>query len=199
VAEFTHAYQEEVNRLTKEAGSRTAEIEAKLVAVQRKIDGIMRAIEDGLYQPSMKVRLAELEAEKAALITQQARTETPPNISVHPSLAAVYRKKVEELEQLLEDAEHRDQAMELIRSLIDKIDQTPKEGGGVDALLHGDLARILTLCSTGQRGPNSKKSSAQLALEGVHQVPDMTKPLRWVFLKGLCVCFGCGDLKPPTF
>ena len=52
VAEFTRAYQEEVNRLTKEAGGRAAELESKLVAVQRKIDGIMRAIEDGLYQPS---------------------------------------------------------------------------------------------------------------------------------------------------
>jgi len=52
VAEFTRAYQEEVNRLTKEARSRAAEVEAKVAAVQRKIDGIMRAIEDGLYQPS---------------------------------------------------------------------------------------------------------------------------------------------------
>ena len=52
VAEFTRAYQEEVNRLTKEASGRAAEIEAKLAGVLRKIDGIMRAIEDGLYQPS---------------------------------------------------------------------------------------------------------------------------------------------------
>ena len=52
VAEFTCAYQAEVNRLTKEARSRAAEVEAKLAGVQRTIDGIMRAIEDGLYQPS---------------------------------------------------------------------------------------------------------------------------------------------------
>ena len=52
VAEFTCAYQAEVNRLTKEASGRAAEVEAKVAAVQRKIDGIMRAIEDGLYQPS---------------------------------------------------------------------------------------------------------------------------------------------------
>ena len=52
VAEFTRAYQEEMNRLTKEASGRAAEVEAKLAGVLRKIDGIMRAIEDGLYQPS---------------------------------------------------------------------------------------------------------------------------------------------------
>ena len=41
-----------MNRLTKEASGRAAEVEAKLAGVLRKIDGIMRAIEDGLYQPS---------------------------------------------------------------------------------------------------------------------------------------------------
>jgi hypothetical protein len=64
-----------------------------------------------------------------------------------PNLAAVYRKKVEELESLLDDAEHRDEAMELIRTLIEKIVLTPKEEGDLDALLHGGLARILALCA----------------------------------------------------
>ncbi len=150
VAEFTRAYQEEVNRLAKEASGRAAEVEAKLAAVQRRIDGIMRAIEDDLYQPSMKARLTELEAEKAILISSRDTSVTLPNVSVHPNLAAVYRRKVEELETLLEETEHKDEAMELIRSLIEKIELTPKEGGGVEALLHGDLARILNLCSTGQ-------------------------------------------------
>ena len=151
VAEFTRAYQAEVNRLTKEASGRSAEIEVKLTAVQRKIDGIMRAIEDGLYQPSMKARLSELETEKAAFISSRVTSPTLPNVSVHPNLATVYRKKVEELETLLEYAQHKDEAMELIRSLIDKIELTPREGGGVEAILHGDLARILALCATGAK------------------------------------------------
>ncbi|MGO4388266.1 recombinase family protein, partial [Microvirga sp. 2YAF29] len=110
-----------MNRLTKEASGKAAEVEAKLGSVQRKIDGIMRAIEDGLYQPSMKACLSELEAEKAALLAQKVAGSTIPNISVHPNRAAVYRRKVEELENLLEDTEHKDDAMELIRSLIETI------------------------------------------------------------------------------
>ena len=90
----------------------------------------MRAIEDGLYQLSMKARLAELETEKPAFISSRDAGPTLPNVSVHPNLAAVYRKKVQELEQLLEDAQHKDEAMELIRSLIEKIELTPREGGG---------------------------------------------------------------------
>jgi site-specific DNA recombinase len=167
VAEFTCAYQEEVNRLTKEVSGRAVEVESKLAGVQRKIDGIMRAIEDGLYQPSMKARLAELEAEKAALIRQKETTSTPPNVSVHPNLAAVYRKKVEELETLLEDADHRDEAIELIRSLIDKIELTPKEGGGMDALLHGDLARILALCSTRRQEAGQQKALRAVGAGGL--------------------------------
>jgi len=97
----------------------------------------------------MNARLAELEAEKAGLVVQQARSEMVPNIAVHPNLAAVYRRKVEELETLLEDAQHKDEAMELIRSLIEKIELTPREEGGLAAVLHGDMARILVLCSAG--------------------------------------------------
>ncbi|WP_457093394.1 hypothetical protein [Microvirga sp. P5_D2] len=97
----------------------------------------------------MKIRLSELEGEKAALVSRMNTASNMPNISVHPNLAAVYRKKVEELEQLMEDAQHRDEAMELIRSLIEKIELSPREGGGVEAILHGDLARILALCSAG--------------------------------------------------
>jgi hypothetical protein len=72
VAEFTRAYREDVNRVAKEASGKAAEVEAKRESVQRKIDGILRAIEDGPDQPSMKARLAELEAEKASLVALQA-------------------------------------------------------------------------------------------------------------------------------
>lgn len=37
--------------------------------------------------------------------------------------------------------------MELIRSLIEKIVLTPRKGGGVEAVLYGDPARILVLSS----------------------------------------------------
>ena len=47
-------------------------------------------------------------------------TEILPNISVHPNLAAVDRCKVGELENLLEGTEHRDEAMQLIRLLIER-------------------------------------------------------------------------------
>ena len=67
VEEFARAFQEEVNRLAAEKTRHRAEDEGRLEAVKRKIASIIRAIEDGMYQPSMKARMAELEAEKAVL------------------------------------------------------------------------------------------------------------------------------------
>ncbi len=205
VAEFTRAYQEEVNRLTKEASGRAAEVETKLVAVQRKIDGIMRAIEDGLYQSSMKARLTELKAEKASLAAQQTSGSTAPNVSVHPNLAAVYRRKVEELEILLEDTEHRDEAMELIRSLIEKIVVTPKKDEGVDALLHGDLARILSLCSSSQQKAGQQKALRAVGAGGLSssmesQLPRYDRALEVGVPQGLRLSVVAGTgFEPVTF
>jgi site-specific DNA recombinase len=153
VAEFTRAYQEEVNRLVAEASLDDAQTGTKLACAQRTIDRIMRAIEDGLYQPTMKTRLAELEAEKTALTARQRLPRPNPKISIHPNLGAVYRREVEELESLLSEGDERDEAMELIRSLIERITLTPRsKGPGSDALLSGDLARILMLCTLGSTG-----------------------------------------------
>jgi hypothetical protein len=204
VAEFTRAYEKEVNRLTKEASGKAAEVEAKLAGVQRKIDGIMRAIEDGLYQPSMKARLAELEADKASLISSRDANTTVPKISVHPNLAAVYRRKVEELETFLEETEHKDEAMELIRSLIEKIELTPKEEGGLDAILHGDLARILSLCSTGQQGVEQQKALCAVGAGGLSAslgsgVARYDEALGAVCSRGLLSVVAGTGFEPVTF
>ena len=57
---------------------------------------MIRAIEDGLYQPSMKERMTALEAEKAQLVTDLAVKPDPTPIALHPNLPLLYRKKVEE-------------------------------------------------------------------------------------------------------
>ncbi len=153
MAEFTRAYQEECNRTAAEADGLRATTAAALAALQRRIDGIMTAIEDGLYQPSMKQRLADLGTEKRSLAARVSETTGPAAVSVHPNLAEAYRRRVAELESLLEDPELRDEAMEAIRSMIERIVVKPRDGGGVELELHGDLARILALCSANEKTP----------------------------------------------
>ena len=128
-----------------------AALEGRLAQVERKIASIIRAVEDGLYQPSMKERMGALEAEKARLVAKlAAKADTPP-VALHPNLPALYRKKVEELEAVLADTELGAEAMEAIRSMITRIVLTPSEAGGMEAVLEGDLAQILTICEGAER------------------------------------------------
>ncbi|MCU4179696.1 recombinase family protein [Bosea sp. BH3] len=164
VAEFSRAYQEECNRTTAEADGLRLSTVASLASVQRKIDGIMSAIEDGLYQPSMKLRLAELEDEKRLLTARLSEAWEPSPVLVHPNLAEAYRRRVAELESLLNDPELRDEAIEAIRSMIERIVVSPRDGGGVDLELHGDLARILALCSANAKTPSRGEAGFSLSV-----------------------------------
>ena len=104
--------------------------------------------------------------------------------------AAVYRRKTAELESLLEDAEHKDEAVELIRLLFENIELMPSESGGVEAILHGDLARILALCSTGAAAVKEAKPRGTARVAGSRH----TKALAWFYQSRALRVFCCGDM-----
>ena len=126
-------------------------LEGRLAQVERKIAAMIRAIEDGLYQPSMKERMTALEAEKAQLTAELRPSRDTAPVALHPNLPALYRRKVEELEAVLADPELGPEAMEAIRPMITRIVLTPRAEGGMEAVLEGDLARILTICAGAER------------------------------------------------
>ena len=142
---FTRMFQEEFNRLAAEKMQSRAEDEGRLKVVQRKIASLIRAIGDGLYQPSMKERMAELEAEKAALMERLASPE-PSSIRFHPNLAQQYRNKVSNLEEVLANPATHPNTVASIRGQIERVTLTPNDEGGLDIHLYGDLARILEFC-----------------------------------------------------
>ena len=61
---------------------------------------------------------------------------------LHPNLAEVYRSKVAALHDALTDEVMRDEAFELIRSLLEKIVLVP-DGEELRIEIHGELAGIL--------------------------------------------------------
>ncbi|MFT8473414.1 hypothetical protein [Acetobacter persici] len=70
--------------------------------VERGIAGIMAAIEDGMYQSSMKARLVSLEGQKADIVARLG--EAPPDVpNVHPDIASHYRRNVERFTEALDD------------------------------------------------------------------------------------------------
>jgi site-specific DNA recombinase len=101
---------------------------------------MMRAIEDGLYETSMKERLMALKNERQALDV---------DIGERRRRSSLYRRKVAQLEAVLEGPD-RAEATDLIRSMIDRVELRPRaEAKGLDAILHGDLAAILAACAGG--------------------------------------------------
>ena len=68
---------------------------------------------------------------------------------LHPKLPELYRGKVANLIASLNDVAVRQEAGDLIRSMIDQVVLTPNTTGGLDAALHGDIANIITVCDAG--------------------------------------------------
>ena len=167
VAAFMAAMQEELAAIRRNRQAEQAQRSRKLAEIERKIAGIMRAIEDGLYDPAMKERLASLKAERASLQESPEQTaESDIVVLAHPNMPALYRRKVEQLEQVL-DGPDRAEAMDLIRSMIERVDLNPREGDtGLDAILYGDLAAILAACARAQKvnAPDQKVSGRQLSV-----------------------------------
>ena len=145
---FVDAFRHEVEVQRADRAAQHQQRAKDLAAVERKIAGLLKAVEDGMYHPSMKERLTALEVERERLLAG-GEEEPPcaPEILLHPSLAELYRRRVEELEQVVADAEAGPEAMELIRSMIDRVVLTPSPSGrGVDARLFGALAGVLAAC-----------------------------------------------------
>src|SRR3546814_15194709 len=79
----------------------------------------MAAIEDGMYQPAMKARMAELERERAEIAARLA--EAPQSLpDVHPGIAEIYKRKVARLNETLKDPDTRLDASSDIRSPEDR-------------------------------------------------------------------------------
>jgi site-specific DNA recombinase len=159
VAVFVEAFREETRRQRNAIKAEVASRHRKAAELDRKINAIFRAIEDGLYEPAIKARLAELKDEREKLRSGD-RPFDPAAIDVllHPQLAEGYRQKIERLERLLEGSD-QDEAREIVRSMIDRVVLTPRaDGRRLDATLYGALATLLLVSA--EVAGNKKPSAA---------------------------------------
>jgi len=155
VAEAVRAYTAEMNRLNHDQRAQAETDHRALQKIERAVAGIMAAIEDGLYQPSMKARMDELERQRAE-ITQRL-SKVPADIpDIHPNIADVYRRNVARFTEALIDPDGGREAADALRSLIGEIVLNPgKKRGEVHAELRGELMGILEFSNT-QENQRSK-------------------------------------------
>ncbi|MCB1387009.1 MAG: recombinase family protein [Nitratireductor sp.] len=161
------AYAEETNRLNRERRSNGDAWKAEMVKVEKQIRGIIEAIKEGMFHPSMKDEMDTLEARKAELaeLLADAPDDTP---DILPSASAIYAKKVAALTGALARPDERPQAAAALRMLIEKIVLTPgPERGEIFATLHGELRTILEWTERQAIGKATKRNTPGAGLAGV--------------------------------
>ena len=128
------------------AGGRRGGLTAKrseLAEVRRRIDGMILAIEAGLFEPSMKERMQGLERRREALEAELAAA-AEPKPRLHPNLAEVYRQKVAALHEALAAEDGGHEVREAMRALVEAVVLVPDDGR-LAIEVRGDLAAILAL------------------------------------------------------
>ena len=88
-------------------------------------------------------RLTELEERHAELEEEMATAAAPP-VRLHPNLAHLYRRKVEQLQEALNHPEIRDEAIQVLRGLLERVVLAPIEGG-FDVEIVGEIAQMIEI------------------------------------------------------
>ena len=157
-AEFIKGYHEEINRRRSELESERKTAAREMSKIDSSIRNILEAIKGGLFHPSMKAEMDNLEARKLELSTVLSAPEAPP-VRLHPNLAELFSAKVANLAEALNSPDDRAEAASILRGLIEEIRLVPQDGAyAID--LTGDLAALLGFASEAQ---NRKRPAAGAA------------------------------------
>ena len=150
--EFCDEYTRHLNKLRSNANATRISYQKELDAMPAKVRGIIDVISArGAKVVHLADELDELKAREDELkeLLNEA-PELPP--MVHPSMAKLYQDRIMNLREAI-NAEHtRQEAAEILRTLIDRIVLTPSgPDNGLEIDLQGDLAGILSLANHGDR------------------------------------------------
>jgi len=159
---FCEEFYRELNKARMEGGAALQAQARELEKIGRRIRKIVEIItDDDAPVKSLKEELRELEVRQEQIESTLATAKSPEPL-IHPNLAEVYRRKVEALRTAIADPASRDEAFDLIRSLIEAVVVVPV-GKGFELEIKGDLAGILQLCEAGKKAKPGTVSSAGLA------------------------------------
>ena len=147
VEEFVTAFHEEVNRHRREETAARAGKERELAKVTRKLDKLI----EGYRAPGLQQKLDDLEARKAAL-EQELAADPPLPVRLHPNLAQVYRGQVERLHEALAEPGLREEALGILRGLIERVVIHPSDDGPQVEIV-GEIVKMIEL------GLNAKQAA----------------------------------------
>ncbi len=152
--EFCREFTKEMNRLRMEqrAGLTSAKREIERIGprIKKLLDLLL---DDEIGVSEGKAEIKALDARRKELEAQLKTADEPPPL-LHPTIADLYRTKVEGLAEALQHPDTRIEASEMVRGLIDAIVLTP-EKGQLRIELRGNLAAMLTVAQETKRSPET--------------------------------------------
>ena len=143
--EFVAEFNREFNRLAATEDQTRDSLRTELSRTERDMVRIIDAIKAGVTGDTVKDEVAKLEAIKTKL-TEQLNKVPAPKPRLHPNLADIYRDKVVNIIETLNNENTMPEATEAIRSLIEAVRLVP-DNGTLRIELYGELAALLALGS----------------------------------------------------
>ena len=172
--EFCREFAKEMNRLRMEQRAGLTSAKREVERIGRRIKRLLDLmLDDQIAVAEAKTEMKALDERRQELQAQLDTADEPPPL-LHPSMADLYRSKVEELAAALQREDTRLEASEMLRGLVDSIVLTPRDGQlGIE--LRGNLAAMLTAAQQTKRSP---------------ETGDLQLPMKLV---------AGGGFEPPTF
>jgi len=133
--------------------------QSELKRIERQIDKLVMAIADGADALPLNTKIKEL-GHHQSLLQGKIDSASDPEPLIHPSLAEVYRTRIESLHSVLNNPQCKTEAFDIIRTLIEEVRLTP-ENDKLSISLKGELAGILSLCDTKEKPAASYEERAE--------------------------------------
>jgi site-specific DNA recombinase len=92
-------------------------------------------------------------------LEQDLATRSTTPVRLHPNLAQVYRRQVERLQDSLNEPEIRDEALQILRGLVERVSIGPTENG-LEVEIVGEIAKMVELGS----GNKAKRANLDEAM-----------------------------------
>lgn len=160
---FCAEYTKHKNELHKTRNADLNRAQNELKTLDKSKQRIIEAIKVGMPPSEFKDEMDSIIVRRKALeqaIGNKSECDQP---IFHPSMAKHYHKQVEALRRILNQEDGKDEAIELLRSLVEKIVLTPEQGRkNLKIDLYGSLAGILNIAA--QKTGSQDKMLDQLKL-----------------------------------
>lgn len=160
LAIFMDEYISQLKKLEKASEFEQKGVRQELKKIDKRLNAILHAIEQGVVTDTTRNRLLELESQKLELSANLEEEKQHPKPD--KEMICLYQKKVKDLSKAIYESEIKDAAMDALRPLIGQIILRPTNLNGMKAELYGNIAAMVALDN--EKGQSFSNLSIRLSV-----------------------------------